>query len=104
MNDEVIEMSTGNVYVDLDFVDAGSMLLKAQLAARISHILTEKGWSQTQSAQVLGIPQSKLSMMLRGQFRGISEAKMLECLARLGRDIRIAIGPEHAGVGQVQVI
>lgn len=104
MNDEVIEMSTGNVYADLDFADAESMLLKAQLAARISRILTEKGWSQTQSAQVLGIPQSKLSMMLRGQFRGISEAKMLECLARLGRDIRIAIGPEHAGVGQVQVI
>ena len=42
--------------------------------------------------------------MLRGQFRGISEAKMLECLARLGRDIRIVIGPEHAGIGNIVVV
>jgi hypothetical protein len=28
---------------------------------------------------------SKLSGMLRGQFRGIIEAKMLDCLARLGQ-------------------
>jgi len=30
--------------------------------------------------------------MLRGQFRGISEAKMLECLNRLGRDVEIVVG------------
>jgi hypothetical protein len=29
--------------------------------------------------------------MLRGQFRGISEAKMLECLNRLGRDVEIVV-------------
>ena len=29
--------------------------------------------------------------MLRGQFRGISEAKMLECLNRLGRDVQIVV-------------
>jgi len=31
--------------------------------------------------------------MLRGQFRGISESKMLDCLARLGRDIDIVVKP-----------
>lgn len=34
-----------------------------------------------------------VSMLLRDQFRGISEAKMLECLARLGRDIDIVVKP-----------
>jgi hypothetical protein len=29
--------------------------------------------------------------MLRGQFRGISEAKMLECLTRLGWDVQIVV-------------
>ncbi len=33
----------------------------------------------------------KLSGMLRGQFRGISEAKMLECMNRLGHDIQIVV-------------
>ncbi len=29
--------------------------------------------------------------MLRGQFRGINEAKMLECMNRLGRDVQIVV-------------
>jgi hypothetical protein len=37
------------------------------------------------------MPQPKLSGMLRGQFRGISEVKMLECLNRLGRDVQIVV-------------
>jgi predicted XRE-type DNA-binding protein len=37
------------------------------------------------------MPQPKLSNMLRGRFRGISEAKMLGCLTRLGRDVQIVI-------------
>jgi hypothetical protein len=31
--------------------------------------------------------------MLRGQFRGISEMKMMDCLVRLGRAVKIVVGP-----------
>jgi predicted XRE-type DNA-binding protein len=50
--------------------------------------------------------QPKLSQMLRGQFRGISEAKMLDCLARLGREVQIVIGPARrtTSVGRVAVV
>jgi len=41
--------------------------------------------------------------MLNGQFRGISQAKMLECLTHLGRNIQIVIGPE-TDVGCVDVV
>ncbi len=99
-----IEMSSGNVYADIGVPDAEEMLLKAQLASRIADMIQGKGLTQSQAAELLGIPQPKLSLMLRGQFRGISEAKMLECLARLGRDIRIVIGPEHAGIGNIVVV
>ena len=99
-----IEMSSGNVYADIGVPDTEEMLLKAQLASRIADMIQGKGLTQSQAAELLGIPQPKLSMMLRGQFRGISEAKMLECLARLGRDIRIVIGPEHAGIGNIVVV
>jgi predicted XRE-type DNA-binding protein len=40
---------------------------------------------------VLGIPQPKLSKMLRGQFRGPSERKLMDCLTRLGRDVDIVV-------------
>ena len=37
--------------------------------------------------------QPKVSGLLRGRFSGISEAKMLECFSRLGRDINIVVKP-----------
>lgn len=101
-----IEESTGNVYADLGMADADEMIVKAQLATKIGEIIKSRQWSQQKAADVLGIPQSKLSKMLRGQFRGISEAKMLDCLARLGRDIQIIVGPPRraTSTGRVAVV
>jgi predicted XRE-type DNA-binding protein len=83
-----------NVYEQLGFPDAEAMLVKAQLVTQIAEILRERGWSQQQAAKVLGLTQPKLSRMLRGQFRGISEMKMMDCLLRLGRTVKIIVGPE----------
>jgi predicted XRE-type DNA-binding protein len=101
-----IEKSTGNVYADLGMVDADEMIVKAQLATKIGEIIKSQKWSQQQAAKVLGMTQPKLSKMLRGQFRGISEAKMLDCLARLGRDVKIVVGPARrtTSAGRVAVV
>jgi len=101
-----IEKSSGNVYADLGFTNADEMLVKAQLAAKISEIIRSRSWTQQQAATALGISQPKLSNLLRGQFRGISEAKMLDCLVRLGREVQIVIGPEKTTneVGHVNVM
>jgi predicted XRE-type DNA-binding protein len=85
--------SSGNVYADMGVPDADEMLVKAKLASKIEEIIKSRKWSQQQAADVLGIPQSKLSKMLNGHFRGISETKMIECLTRLGRDVQIVVGP-----------
>jgi predicted XRE-type DNA-binding protein len=100
-----IEKSSGNVYADLAMADAADMLVKAQLANKIGEIIKARKWSQQKASEVLGIPQPKLSKMLRGQFRGISEVKMLDCLTRLGRDVKIVIGPPRraTSAGRVAV-
>ncbi|WP_050452211.1 helix-turn-helix domain-containing protein [Candidatus Burkholderia verschuerenii] len=101
-----LEKSTGNVYADLDFPDAEEMRVKAQLASKIGEIIRARRWTQQRAAEVLGISQPKLSQLMRGHFRGISEAKMLELLARLGRDIQIVVGPPRRStkVGRVEVV
>ena len=86
-----IEQGSGNVYADLESHDAGEMLVKARLATKIGEIIKHRHLTQQQAAEILGMPQPKLSGMLRGQFRGISEVKMLECLNRLGRDVQIVV-------------
>ena len=86
-----IERGSTNVYADLGLPGAEEMLVKAQLASKIGDIIKRRKLTQAQAAVLLGITQPKLSGMLRGQFRGISETKMLECLTRLGRDIEIVV-------------
>lgn len=100
------EESTGNVYADLGHKNADEMLVKAQLATKIGEIIRARKWTQQQASNVLGLTQPKLSKMLRGQFRGISEAKMLDCLARLGRDVQIVVGPgrRRVAAGRIAVV
>jgi predicted XRE-type DNA-binding protein len=93
------------VYEQLGFPDAEEMLVKANLVIKISEILRERGWSQQQAAKVLGLTQPKLSKMLRGQFRGISEMKMMDCLLRLGRAVKIVVGPaREASDDRIEVV
>lgn len=89
----MIEIETGsaNVYEDLGLADAAEMQIKAQLATKIGEIIKHRHLTQTEAAEILRMPQPKVSGMLRGQFRGVSEAKMLECLNRLGRDVEIVV-------------
>ena len=84
MNKLTIEPGTGNVYADLGMADAHEMLVKAKLASKICDNIKRQNLTQQQAAEQLAMPQRKVSLLLRGQFRGIGEAKLLECLARLG--------------------
>jgi predicted XRE-type DNA-binding protein len=86
-----VERGTGNVYADLGYGDAEEMLIKAQLVTKIAEIIKRKGLTQTQAAELLGMPQPKLSNLLRGRFRGFSERRLMDCLTKLGRDIQIIV-------------
>lgn len=101
-----IEKSSGNVYADLGLKDAAEMQVKARLATKIGEIIKQHHLTQQQTAEILGMTQPKLSGMLRGQFRGISEAKMLDCLNRLGRDVEIVVrkASRNQAEGQTKVV
>jgi predicted XRE-type DNA-binding protein len=87
-----IEEGSMNVYADLGRPDADEMLVKAQLATKIGEAIKRRRLTQVEAAERIGMPQSELSDLLRGQFRGISEAQMLHCLTRIGRDVKIMAG------------
>ena len=101
-----VEMGSGNVYADLAYADADEMLIKAQLVTKIAEIIKRKGLTQTQAGELLGMPQPKLSNLLRGQFRGFSERRLMNCLTRLGRDVQIVVKatPRSRSDGRLSVI
>jgi predicted XRE-type DNA-binding protein len=69
------------------------MRVKAQLAANIAEIIRRRALTQARTAEILGLTQPKVSDLLKGRFRGISEHRLLECLTRLGQDVHIEIKP-----------
>ena len=86
-----VEKSGRNVYADLGYVDSDGMLVKAQIVAKITEIIEQRRLTQEQAAEILGPTQPKISRLLRGQFRGVSERRLLRCLTKLGRDVQIVV-------------
>lgn len=82
--DVPIEEGSANVYADLGYPDAAEMQRKSQLAAEVARAIEARGLTQDEVSKLLEIDQSKLSRIMRGQFRGESEAQLLELVARLG--------------------
>ena len=60
--------------------------------------LTQQG-----AAELLGVDQSKVSRITRGQFRGVSEAKLLELVTKLGHDVKIVVGPVRRRAGKIEL-
>lgn len=98
-----IEVGSTNVYADLGHDDAAGMQRKSQLAAEIARAIKTRHLTQEAAAELLGIDQSKVSRITRGQFRGVSEAKLLELVARLGRDVKIVVGPVRRRAGRIEL-
>ncbi|MBF7980713.1 MULTISPECIES: helix-turn-helix domain-containing protein [Rahnella] len=99
-----VEISSGNVYADIGLPDAEEMLVKAQLAQKIGELMQSRRLTQAAAAKLFGMTQPKVSALLRGQFRGISEAKMIECLNKLGRDVQIVIAESRQVTGTLKVV
>lgn len=101
-----MHVGSHNVYADLGLPGAERMLVKAELVSAIARIISERGLNQTSAAELLGLTQPKLSNMLRGQFRGFSERRLMDCLTRLGRDVQIVVKatPRSRDQGRLSVL
>ena len=102
-NEITIEIGSTSVYADLGYADAGEIQRKSQLAGEIARAIKARHLSQSGAAGQLGIDQSKISRITRGQFRGVSEAKLLELVTKLGHDVKIVIGPVRRRPGRIEL-
>ena len=93
----IVHAGSKNVYADLGSKDAAEMIVKAQLAHKINTLIKRKHLTRIEAAALFGMSQAKISGMLRGQFRGISEDRMMRCLIALGQNVEIVIKPARAG-------
>ena len=96
LEDSVVERGSGNVYEDLGFPDSDTQLLKSEHVTRIELIIRQRGLKQIDAANLLGLSQSDVSRLLRGQFQNYSVERLFRLLMALGHDVNIVIHKSHS--------
>jgi predicted XRE-type DNA-binding protein len=94
-----IEIGSGNIFADLGLPDAEDMLLKSTIVIELRRLIEERNLSQTAAAKLIGINQADLSKILRGRFRGYSEARLMRMLTAFSQDVEITTRP-HRKAGE----
>lgn len=91
MSKENITKGSGNVFADIGIKNPEEWQGKAHLAAEIINVINQRGWTQTQAADYLGIKQVEVSNIKRGQFDRFTIDRLMEYLMKLERDVQILV-------------
>ncbi len=102
-------MGSGNVFKDIGFPEPEEALAKAELVRQISLIIANRKLTQAEVGKILGLPQPKVSLLLRGRITGFSTDRLLRFLNVLNCDIEIRVHPRNArrrktGRGSIAVV
>ena len=68
---------------------------KVALAAKLNSLLDDQGLSQAIAAEILGIPQPKISAIRNNKLQGISLERLMQALTALGQHVEIVVSPSN---------
>ncbi len=96
-----VEIGSDNVFADLGLPGAEKLKMKSGLVIEITRAVRRLKLTQDEAGRRMGISQPKVSALLRGNFAGLSERKLMECLNHLGYDIEITVKPAVEAIGHL---
>ena len=96
--------TSGNVFADLGLPNPEQELLKARLTLQIYKVIKERGLTQAQAGEVLGIKQPHVSALMRNRAGSFSVGRLIEFLTALGHDVEIAVKPTRKAQGAMSVV
>jgi predicted XRE-type DNA-binding protein len=85
--------SSGNVFIDLGFPPEEAQLLamRAKLMSDLRLYIQDKGLTQVQAAEKLGISQSRVSDLVRGKWEKFSLEMLITLEGRIGRKVSVEL-------------
>lgn len=98
-----VEASSGNVFADLGLPDPDKLKIKSGLVVEMTKAMRKLGLTQLEAGLRMGLPQAKVSNLMRGDFDNVSERKLMDCLNRLGYDVEIKVRPTRQRVGRLRL-
>jgi predicted XRE-type DNA-binding protein len=79
------------MFADLGLENSDELLVKAELARKISSLITQQHMTQAQAAEILGIDPPKVSALINGKLSGFSTVRLFRFLNALDRDVEIVV-------------
>jgi predicted XRE-type DNA-binding protein len=98
-----VKAGSGNVFRDLGFPNPEREQLKARLTLQIYRLIKDRGLTQSQAGQILGIKQPHVSGLMRGQSGNFSVERLMDFLTALGQDVEITVRPARGQRGGVSL-
>jgi predicted XRE-type DNA-binding protein len=98
------EKGSGNVFADLGVPHPEREQLRARLTLQIYRIIKERELTQAQAADILGIKQPHVSVLMRNRAGSFSAERLMEFLTALGQDVEITVKPTRRPHGQMSVV
>ena len=101
-----ITHGSDNVFADLDFQDAADRQVKTRLALAVNELLKVRKLKQREIAEVLNIPQPKVSALKNYRLDQFSVERLMAFLTCLNQDVEITIRPRpsSSGTGHISVL
>jgi predicted XRE-type DNA-binding protein len=94
---------TTNVLVDLGLPDAEELSAKTLLALKINKLLDARQLTQSQAAQLLGMPQPKVSAIRNYKLQGVSLERLMQALIALNQSVEIIVRPTRSREATIRV-
>ena len=99
-----VEQGSGNVFRDLGFPHPEREQLKADLTLQIYRLIRQRGLTQTEAGEILGIRQPHVSALVRGRSGAFSVERLMQFLTALGQDVQVTVRSTRKRQGELSVI
>jgi predicted XRE-type DNA-binding protein len=98
-----VEEGSGNVFRDLGFPHAEHEQLKADLTLQIYRLIKQRGLTQAEAGEILGIRQPHVSALMRGRSGVFSVERLMQFLTALGQDVQVTVRSTRKAHGALSV-
>ncbi|AFY71641.1 XRE family transcriptional regulator [Thalassoporum mexicanum PCC 7367] len=95
MKELEFQVSSGNIFADMELEEADQLYVCAQLGFQIRQLLRERGYTHQQVTELLNITQQEADNLIKGQYHLFTEGKLIKFLNKLDFKVVIQISPHQ---------
>jgi predicted XRE-type DNA-binding protein len=99
-----VEQGSSNVFRDLGFPHPEREQLKADLTLQIYRLIKQRGLTQAEAGEILGIRPPHVSALMRGRSGAFSVERLMQFLTALGQDVQVTVRSTRKRQGKLSVV